>query len=295
MATEPNVVGQIAPADPMTAQDAAAPEATPDKTPKPKLSKALPSERVSWEKQLVLLRCFAIGAGPENKPVSNQQLADLAKLHINTAGINNTFYADAGFITKMGQGYTPVAEVVSFERAYGFNPETAGQKLAPALRRSWFGQALLPKLAVRSLSEDDALGELAHACLATKEHTPQLRTLLDYLALGSVIERDGATVKQGRFARDDGQITKAEDTMAQQQTAAQATPNNGGNTIVPRVNTSFNGGGAAGGLQLSVNINVDMVEMTTWPPAFVKAFMEGLAQVISAKAQAENIAARQQQ
>lgn len=290
MATEPKVVvGDISPVSTSPVSEAPTTDGSTDKAPKPKLTKALPTDRLSFEKQTVLLRCYAIGAGVENKPVSNGQLAGLSNLNVTTAGINNVFFADAGLVTKVGNGYTPAPEVVSFERAYQFNPETAGQKLAPALRRSWFGQALLPKLSVRPIPEDEALAELAEACRAQPEHRPQLRALLDYLALGGVIERDGGMVRPGRLARDDGQTQRSEDTpMAQPQ--ASVTPISPG-TNTPHVATTFTGG-ASGGLNLSVNIVVDMEKMGTWPPQVVSAFMAGLAQVITAKAAAEGSAAR---
>lgn len=276
------VVGEIAPD----------PGPPTDKAPKVKLARALPTDRVSFEKQLLLLRCFAIGAGVENKPVTNATLADLAKLNVSTAGVNNTFYADAGLTNKAGMGYTPAPEVVSFERAFQFNPETAGQKLAPVLRRTWFGQALLPKLAARPYAEDEALGDLADVARAQPEHKAQLRLLLDYLALGACIERDGLMIRQGRLAREDGQPTRGEET-AMASAAQGAGPVAAG---VPQgaVNTSFaaNPNGPAGGLSLAVNISVDMKEMATWPPNVVTAFMAGLAQVITAKAAAEASATR---
>jgi len=292
MATEPNVIGQIPSVTAPSTTDAPAPEYNIDKTPKPKLAKALPSDRLSFEKSLVVLRCFAIGAGAENKPVSNAQLADLTRLNESTAGVNNVFFAQAGLITKVGNGYTPIPEVVSFERAYQFNQETAGQKLAPALRRSWFGAALLPKLAVRPVSEDEALGELAEACRAQPEHKPQLRALLDYLVVGLVIERDGGMIRQGRLARDDGQTPRTEDSTMAAQAQVTVTQNGAPQTPAPRVQTVFTGGGPAGGINLAVNIEVNYAEMGTWPPQVVTAFMAGLAQVINAKAAAESSAAR---
>lgn len=283
MDSAPSVVGQIAPDT--------TPDPTTDKTPKIKLLKALPSERISFDKQTVLLRCYAIGAGTENKPVSNATLGQLAQVHPSTAGMNNMFFADAGLVTKAGNGYLPTPEVISFERAYQFNAETAGQKLAPALRRSWFGLALLPKLSVRPLPEEEALGELAEACRAQPEHKPQLRLLLEWLALGAVIERDGGTIRQGKLARDDGQPARTEDTAMVGPTAAVGTPP----TVTKGVTTQFAAnpaGGAAGGLNLNVSIAVDMAEMAKWPPQVVTAFMAGLAQVITAKAAAEGSATR---
>jgi len=277
----PTVVGQITPETT---------EAGSEKS-RSKLTKALPTDRLSYEKQLLVLRCFAIGAsGDSSKPVQNGELAKLSSVGTASVGLNNTFFADAGLITKIGLGYVPSAEVVSYERAYQFNQETAGQKLAPALRRSWAGVALVPKLGARPMGEEEALGELAAACNAGPEHKPQLRTLLEYLALASLVERDGTMVRQGRLARDDGPAARpAADSVPSPQEPA--TPPG----VQRAVSTSFAANpnaGAAGGLNLAVNIQVDMAEMGTWPPQVVSAFMAGLAQVITAKAAAEASASR---
>lgn len=288
--TTPDVVGQIAPdAETVT-------ETVNDKTPKPKLAKALPSDRLSFDKQLVLLRCFAVGSGADSRAVTNGVLADLSKLNVSTAGVNNTFYADAGLVNKVGMGYVPCAEVLSFERAYQFNAETAAQKLAPALRRSWFGQVVLPLLSIQARTEDFLLSEIAEVARALPEHKPQLRTLLEYLAVANVVERDGSNVKLGRLGRDDGQPARTEDGMAPTNEAtvqAGAGVSRGaGRGVATAFTAGPNTGSATGGINLSVNISVDMMEMANWPPQTVVAFMSGLAQVITAKAAAEASATR---
>lgn len=272
---EQNVVGQITP-DPT--------ETPSSEKPKTRLTKALPTDRLSWDKQLLLLRCYAIAsATSDGKPVPASELAKLSQLNISSVGLNNTFFADAGLLQKVGSGYVPVPEVVSFERAWQFNADTAGQKLAPALRRSWAGMALVPKLAARPMSDEEAIGELAEACSGGPEQRAQLRTLLDYLVLAALVEREGGMVRQGRLARDDGQASRTEDTSM-----IAPVVNQTGQPGTMRVATTFAGAsGAAGGINLAVNINVDMTEMGNWPPQVVTAFMTGLAQVITAKAAAE--------
>jgi len=277
--SNPTVVGQIAPETTDTGSS---------EKSKSKLSRALPTDRLSQEKQLLLLRCYAIASAsaPEGKGVSLAELAKLSGLNISSVGLNNTFFSEMGLITKMGTGYVPVAEVISYERAYQFNAETAGQKLAPALRKSWAGVALVQKLGARPMGEEEAIGELAEACKGGPEHRPQLKALLDYLELAALIEHDGLTIRQGRLAREDGQVVRTDDPAAGQQVTPPSVQRN--------ITTTFaaNPNGAAGGLSLAVNIQVDMAEMGTWPPQVVSAFMQGLAQVITAKAAAEGSSTR---
>src|SRR5690606_4732850 len=140
----------------------------------------------------------------------------------------------------------------------------------------------LPKLAVSPRHEDEVLADLAEVCRAQPEHKAQLRLLLEWLSFGAVIERDGGNIKIGPFGRGDNTIERATEAPAAAPTSTVNAPSKGA------VSTSFDSaGGAAGGLNLTVQINVDMAAMATWPPSVVTAFMTGLAQVISAKAAAE--------
>ena len=204
MAEQP-VVGQIAP-------DESATPPTKQKRSAPRPIKSLPTDRLSFEKQVLLLRCYAVASGAENKAVSISDLASLSKLNPTSAGLNNTFLAEAGAIVKAGTSYQPATEVISFERAYQFDSEKAGHKLAPIFRRAWFGSAILRKVALGPITEQDAITELADVARATTEHSSQLRLLLEYLSVAGLIERDAnGVVRAGRLARDDSPMQAPEE------------------------------------------------------------------------------------
>jgi hypothetical protein len=104
----------------------------------------------------------------------------------------NAFFADLGFLQKSGATYVPCAEVVSFNRAHEWNPETAPHKLAPIVQQSWFGEAILPRLAFASITEREAIEALAEAAAVGTERESQLSILVSYLtAVGLVILENG--------------------------------------------------------------------------------------------------------
>jgi len=291
--TSPTVVGDIRP----TAEAAEAAEADSKKEPpspgaESRLTRPLPTDRLTFANQLSLLRAYAVASGAENRAVTNADLARLVELNASSVGLNNSFFAGVGLIAKAGTGYVPCAEVVSFNRSYGFSPDTAAQRLAPALRRNWFASLLLPRLSMRPMSEQEALADLANAASATPEHTGRLRTLLEYLTIAGLIERDGTTIRLGPTGREAEETRREEPTVS----TAQGTTERGkdvtpGSANQPGVATAF-ASAAQGGISLNVAMQINLAEMATWRPEAVQTFMEGLARVIAAKAMVERDASR---
>src|SRR5947199_4851281 len=120
----------------------------------------LPTDRISAPKQLDLLRGWAAASGPSNKPVTNEDVSAIVKMAPSTIQMANAFFVDLGFLQKSGPTYVPCAEVMSFNRAHEWNPENAPHKLATIVEQSWFGQAILPRLAFASISEREAIEAL---------------------------------------------------------------------------------------------------------------------------------------
>lgn len=286
MQPETGVVGQISPqAEPTEpTEQKEVPQAPQEEKP----TKVLPTERVAFAKQMDLLRAYAVGSGATAKPVTNADLANLTKLNITTVGLNNTFFADAGLISKAGNGYVPATEVLSYNRQLQFDSATASHKLAPILRQTWFANVILPRLQMRpSIPEKECIGELADAASASQRYTPQLRLLLDYLETAGLLNRDGGMVQLGPAARE----REAAETPRREPPptttpaeVASAPPRNdrpGGS-----VSTGFSAA-PAGAVRFNVDVSVDMQEMATWKPELVLAFFDGIARVIAAKAKVE--------
>jgi hypothetical protein len=97
-------------------------------------------------------------------------------------------------IERDGVKYRPSEAVAAYANSYEWDPATAAAKLAPVLERTWFAEALLPRLAFRPLSRDEALTVLADAAKASKDYKFQLELVLDYLRVAGLIIVDGNTV-----------------------------------------------------------------------------------------------------
>jgi hypothetical protein len=75
----------------------------PAKLSKSKPHRALPTDRVGFEKQLAILRAYAAASGPERKAVSNEEVGAIVPIHKNTVSICNPFFVDTGLLTREGQ------------------------------------------------------------------------------------------------------------------------------------------------------------------------------------------------
>jgi hypothetical protein len=157
--------------------------------------KILPTPRIAFAKQLDLLRAFAAASGAARKPVGNAETAPYVSLSKNTVSLANPFFADIGLVERAGGGFVPSQEVVNFAQAYEWDADRAPHELAPVLERSWFGEALLPRLGFGPLVEKEALRIIDTAASAGPEYESQLRIVLDYLETAGLIERDAGNVR----------------------------------------------------------------------------------------------------
>lgn len=250
------------------------PEARPKKTT-PK--KVLPTNRMAFAKQLDTLRGWAI-AGSDGG-ATNQQVAAIVGLRADTVTLGNTFFLDAKFLQKAEGGYAPTDVTVGFNQAHAWAPDTAGHKLAPALRESWFGKALLPLVQLKPVSETEALAALADAAGAGPEYRAQLGLLLDYLATGGLVIREGGQVRLGTPGTAE---PPAPEQQANTPIGHEASQSKGS----PTTTTGF-AHSPEGQMQFSVNFRVTMSELAGWEPDRITAFFAGVAQVLAAKAAVE--------
>jgi hypothetical protein len=181
------------------------------KAKRQKPTKILPTERMAFQKQLDLLRAYAIAYESKGKPVNNADVAAILKMAATTMPHANGFFADLGLIQRSEGGYIPSQDVMSFHRAFAWNSEDAAKKLRPVFAPTWFAQALVPRLAFRgTLEEREAIAILAEAAGATPEYKGALALLLDYLAVTGIIERDGDLVRRPSDAGQPPALQSAE-------------------------------------------------------------------------------------
>jgi len=173
-------------------EDAGAAEAAAKGKSKP--TKNLPSDRLVFDKQLSVLRAYAVAAGPERSPVAIADVAKIVSLNPNTISLCNPFFQDVGLIAREGFKFRPAEAVADYLQAHKWNQDTAATKLRPVIEATWFAKVLLQRLEFRPLPRAEALQVLAEEARATKDYEDHLEVLLDYLKAVGLIAYDANTV-----------------------------------------------------------------------------------------------------
>jgi hypothetical protein len=267
----------------MANQPVSEPSSTPEEQAAGKLrsrpTKILPTDRITITRQLDLLRAWAAASSPAGKTVSNSDVADMVKMKASTVSLANPFFASVGFLQKSEGGYIPSPDVVAYHRAAEYS-EFPSHKLAELVRDSWFGAALLPKLAYRALSENEALGVLHDASQAACDYRPQIKMLLEYLIAGGVAQREGDFIKAAKPAFEFGPSSSPQEP---QQRASEPDA-----TVQPKQNiaTAY-AASPEGGISFHISVKVTMEQFATWKPERITAFFAGIAQMLAAKAKIE--------
>lgn len=165
------------------------------------LVKVIPTDRVNFEKQAAALRAYAAASGREKKAVTNDEVAAvMSELAASSISLCNPFFSDAGLLVQEGRKLRPVDAVFDLQHAHEWKPEAAGLKLGAVFSEHWAAKVLVPKLAFRQLSKEEAIAFLAEESKATTGNRKSLETLLDFLNFAGVIRLDGNVVMKANAA-----------------------------------------------------------------------------------------------
>ena len=117
-----------------------------------------------------------------------------------TISLTTSFFIEAGLVTKNDAGrFTPTQATIEFARAYEWDKEKAPQRLATAVRDTWFARELEKHLSVTgNMLEKDAIAVLAEKAAASRDYAANLGLLLDYLDAANLIMRDGSNIRRVR-------------------------------------------------------------------------------------------------
>jgi hypothetical protein len=186
---EPNQ--QSADAAPAGSGSAAARRAT--------LSKVLPSDRLTLDRQVEALKAYAaVYEANGANPVTNAQAGEVAKMAANTIVVTNAFFTDIGLLTRVEGAFAVAPEAVAFLTAFsGISPETASEKLKPLFEKQWFMQLLAPRLRLGPMDISAVHRILGEAASAGKEHIPRLDLLIDFLCFVGLTKREGNQLYAG--------------------------------------------------------------------------------------------------
>jgi hypothetical protein len=274
-------------------QTAVASQTAAAKEARPKPAKILPTARVSFPKQLDILRAYAAASGPSNKPVTSEEVGGIVKIAGSTVMLANPFFMDVGFLQKIEQKgeawkFQPSPEVTNFQRAYAWNADTAPHKLAPRLALSWFAQALLPKLSFGPVDEVEAISILAEKAAAAPEYRPNLKLLIDFMEAAGMVERVEGRIRATQMATTPVDTPAATDGTSsgdgQPPNTPEARPTSPQRSSM--VSTSFTQP-KQGMVNFHVDFKVDMAEMAGWSADRIAAFFHGIAEVLAAKGTVE--------
>jgi hypothetical protein len=250
---------------------------------KSKPIKMLPNTRISVPKQLDILRAYAAASGKGAKPATTEEAAEIVGMAPNTVIMANAFLCNAGLLKRSGTGsYLPSTEVVDFLGAWDWDQKTASHKLAPCLKRTWFAEALLPRISYGAIDEKDAVTVLAEAAKAAPDKEKELRALIEFLIAGGVVSGEAGQIK---LAKSVAAIDTA--VPQPQRTEEERPPDSGSGIKSGRVNTAYAAQAPGGGVDFNINVHVDMTEFGEWRPERITAFFRGIAEVLSAKADVE--------
>jgi len=177
-----------------TDQSEAATEQFPSASPV-KPGRSIPTSRGSFKTQRSILKGYGAAAKASGGLVKLDDVADACGLSRDTVSVCNEFFKDTGLLHRQGRRFKPSPEVLEFVQACQWNEDTAGHKFADLMRVTWFGQAVLPRLTVRSLPRSELVDALALEAGASIKHKPQVAMLLDYLEFSGLIRQNGDLVE----------------------------------------------------------------------------------------------------
>lgn len=194
------------------------------------LSKVLPSGRLTFPKQVEIIRAYGAAYDTEKAAVGIESIASLVQMAASTVSQSNAFLTEMGLVRKDGRRFIPAAEVMAMNRLFELSKEKAYAKLAPLFEKSWFGQLVIPKVRFRPPPEEDIVHELFEAATAERVHLPQIRMLIEYLVLVGLVEREGLLLRAKNGATSDAPVPAVEKTSD-----LNATPPPGHSATIPIV------------------------------------------------------------
>lgn len=160
-----------------------------------KPSFVIPSDRMTIEKYDEVMRAYAAASEGNGGPVTNKQAGEVLGITEHTIVVSNPWLVDIGALTRLGSGTfevsTPLKE---YAHAYTWKAEDAGEKLKPLMADKWFTKALQPRLRLKELPLEAAIGILAQASNSTTQYKPNLERIIQFMDLAGLCRIEGGVV-----------------------------------------------------------------------------------------------------
>jgi hypothetical protein len=163
---------------------------------KQRSDRSLPTDRLSFDKQVDVLRAIAQLSGPSKKSVTAEDASAAIGLKGNTAGLCNKFFRDTGWVVSTGRGtYAATEPLLEYHRHLNIDAqdfEGARRYLVTPAQGSWYWVALEPILD-GGARKPMVLLTLSKAAGA-HDHTPQLEMIVTWLEWLGLVRREGDVI-----------------------------------------------------------------------------------------------------
>jgi hypothetical protein len=180
---------------------------------KQRAEKSLPTDRLSFDKQVEVLRSIARFSGGGKRPVTAEDLSASIGLRGNTGGLSNKFFLDCGWVERVGRGsYAATDDLLEYHRHLNVDEEDAAgarARLIGPVKASWFWQVVGPLVEGGAVREKMALHALSKEAGAF-DHTSQLQLILSWLEWLGLIKRDGELLSAGSGGSMESHPTQAD-------------------------------------------------------------------------------------
>ena len=239
----------------------------------------VPTDRMKFDTQVDALRVICTASRGGNDPVNAQKMGTLLRLTPATAPLNNAFFLECGLIERLDRGeYKPTAEALAFANKWSFDKSAAPRLLAPALRKTWFFEAVTQQLEVSPTTREQMIETLALVAQTDSSYSTQYGFILDWLEFVGLIKTEGGTIVL--TASPESPAPGAEPTIA------------GGSTSVPRSDPSS--APTKGPIEevistppiisFSFEVSLDAAALAQLSPEQISALFDGVGKVASIKA-----------
>lgn len=173
-----------------------------------KEEKALPFHKVKMEKQLDILKAFAVLRGKGKTGASYKDIAPLVGIDETNVSACLKFWCSIGLLEKENRGYKASDITVKFFRKLGWgDEEDAWSLMLGHLAKTWFSESVVSAFKVRALlSEDDlvnVLGSVSGAVERNSATIKSLKAIVKLLELSKVIIKD-----EGRKFKSNPELIK---------------------------------------------------------------------------------------
>ncbi|MCD6445177.1 hypothetical protein J7L49_00090 [Candidatus Bathyarchaeota archaeon] len=157
--------------------------------------KVLPFERVKIEKQIDILKAFAILSARGKKSATYREVASLVGVNETNASACLKFWRSIKLLEKENKGYRASEVAMEFFRKLEWGDEEGAWSLMrDHLTRTWFGESVIDAFKLRSsMSEDDLINLLGSASRIVKRDSTTIRSLrliVKLLEMSKIVIKD---------------------------------------------------------------------------------------------------------